>query len=243
MTAVVGESSDPYEMWDAAYVLGSLSSSERRQYETHLSGCKRCRTAVSELSGMPALLALLDREDIADDGAGPADPPPLRPKVLESLLDKVSRRRRHNRRLTWTLAAAAAVLLALGVFVAARPVLVQPGISQQTTASAMVMDSVAPSSLSATVTLTSHGWGTDIDMACTYAERAAGAPPHEADDSDRLAMVAVGRDGSQTRLATWMAVDGVTALPSGSTSLPIEQIAAVQVVSADTGDVLLQKDL
>ena len=43
MTAVVGESSDPYEMWDAAYVLGSLSSSERRQYETHLSGCKRCR--------------------------------------------------------------------------------------------------------------------------------------------------------------------------------------------------------
>ena len=26
----------PYAMWDAAYVLGSLSSTERREYEGHL---------------------------------------------------------------------------------------------------------------------------------------------------------------------------------------------------------------
>ena len=56
-------------------------------------------------------------------------------------------------------------------------------------------------------------------------------------------MVAVGRDGNHVQLATWMAQSGVTALTSGSTSMPIDEIAAVQVVSADTGDVLLQRDL
>jgi hypothetical protein len=56
-------------------------------------------------------------------------------------------------------------------------------------------------------------------------------------------MVAVSRDGGHTQLATWMAVSGTTALPSGSTSMPIDDIVAVQVVSADTGDVLLQRNL
>src|SRR5689334_12737371 len=46
---------DPYVLWDAAYVLGSLSSAERREFENHMSACPSCRAAVSELSGMPAL--------------------------------------------------------------------------------------------------------------------------------------------------------------------------------------------
>ena len=46
---------DRYVTWDAAYVLGSLSSAERREYEAHLETCPRCRTAVAELSGIPAL--------------------------------------------------------------------------------------------------------------------------------------------------------------------------------------------
>lgn len=53
---------DAYEMWDASYVLGALSSSERREYETHLAECVRCRSAVADLSGVPALLALVDDE-------------------------------------------------------------------------------------------------------------------------------------------------------------------------------------
>ena len=56
---------DAYEMWDASYVLGALSSSERREYETHLAECVRCRSAVADLSGVPALLALVD--DIEGD--------------------------------------------------------------------------------------------------------------------------------------------------------------------------------
>ena len=113
---------DPYAMWDAAYVLGSLSSAERREYENHLSGCKSCRTAVAELSGMPALLALVDRDDMAraEDEAA-IEPPPLRPEVLAWLLAKVSWRRRRQRWITGTVVAAAAAVLAVGVLVAARP--------------------------------------------------------------------------------------------------------------------------
>jgi len=53
----------------------------------------------------------------------------------------------------------------------------------------------------------------------------------------------VGRDGSQTRLATWVAIPGHTAAPSGSISMPVNQIAAVQVVLADNGHVMLQRSV
>ena len=56
---------DPYALWDAAYILGSLSSNDRREYENHLSGCVPCRSAVGELSGMPALLAMLPSDEVA----------------------------------------------------------------------------------------------------------------------------------------------------------------------------------
>ena len=56
-------------------------------------------------------------------------------------------------------------------------------------------------------------------------------------------MVVVGRDGSRAQVATWVALTGVTATPSGSTSLPMDQISALQILSADRGDVLLQRNL
>ena len=60
---------------------------------------------------------------------------------------------------------------------------------------------------------------------------------------DKLTLVVVGRDGSRNQLATWVALTGVSASRGGSTSMPIDQIAEVQIVSADDGDVLLQHSL
>jgi len=237
---------DPYAMWDAAYVLGSLSSAERREFENHLSGCKSCRTAVAELSGMPALLALVDREDMAraEDEAA-IEPPPLRPEVLAWLLAKVSWRRRRQRWITGTVVAAAAAVLAVGVLVAARPMSPLPEQSPPgVTATALTMTPVLPSEFDVTLSLTSHGWGTHIEMACTYREESHDAADgDETDAGDKLAMVAVGRDGSRTQLATWMSLPSSTSYPTGSTSLPIDQIAAIQVVSADSGDLLMQRIL
>ena len=231
---------DPYSMWDAAYVLGSLSSDERREYETHLAICTPCRAAVTELSGMPALLALLDRESMAAADDPPLEAPAPQPVELDSLLTQVRQRRRRSR---WVVAAvsAAAAFLAIGLMVSLYPVTSTP--VPDPSATALPMTAVAPA-YNATVTLTQHGWGTQIDMVCTYADwPEESGDAHDDADGDRLAMVAVGRDGSQTRLATWMAVTGTTALPNASTSLAIDEIAAVQVVSADSGEVLLQHTL
>jgi Putative zinc-finger len=236
-----------YSTWDAAYVLGSLSSSDRREYEAHLATCESCRDAVSELCGVPALLSQLTPDEVAaiEEGNALASDatPPLRPQMLGSLLAKVSWRRRRARALTWTVAAVAAAVLLIGVFVAFRPNQPAPPTPAQVQA-ALTMMQVKPSSINSTVILTSHGWGTRIDMNCTYGvseERS----DHDAEEEagDRLAMVVVGRDGSQIQLATWVALTGLPATPGGSTSMPLNEIAAVQIVSADSGEVLLQRSL
>lgn len=238
---------DMYETWDASYVLGALSSTERREYESHLNGCERCRSSVADLSGVPALLALLDDELKQDLKQGPAVPdvPPLRPEVLGELLAKVGWRRRRARWAAATAMAVAAVVLAVGVFVATRPGVLDPTLVPRTTVSAMTMapvpDAEGAAEFAASFTMTRHDWGTDIAMTCTYSESDDEAEGAGADD--KLAMVAVGRDGSHVQLGTWKARAGETAQTSGSTSMPIDEIAAVQVVAADTGDVLLQRNL
>ena len=234
---------DPYAMWDAAYVLGSLSSNDRREYEAHLSGCASCRSAVGELSGMPALLTMLSSDEVAAIDDRGLEPPPMRPGLLDEILHRVQRQRRRTRWIAWTATAAAAAVLAVAALLATNPA--QFGLTPlpvpETSAQALPMTPVVPSSFEATVVVSSQGWGTHVEMTCTYREE-----PGAADDDaggDKLAMYAVGRDGSRVQLATWMAHAGATASPSGSTSMPVDQIAAVQVVSADTGDVLLQRSL
>jgi hypothetical protein len=238
--------SDEYAMWDAAYVLGSLSPAERREFESHMATCNACRDAVADISGMPALLSLLTSDDVAEideHGQAASAPPPLRPELLTSLLKKVTWRRRRSRVLTWAVAAAAAAVLVFGVFVAVRSNPALPSAAPpQASASALVMAPVVtPTSLGATITLSSHRWGTQIQMNCIYGVESKSADSDEA--GEELAMVVVGRDGSQTRLATWVGLPGVTASPGGSTSLTLDQIAAVQVVSVDDGTVLLQRTL
>src|ERR1700744_5397777 len=108
---------DAYTMWDAAYVLGSLSSAERREFEAHMADCPLCGSAVGELIGMPALLSQLDRDELAAiDEADPSGVETLLPdELLPSLLAKVSWRRRRSRIVTWTAGAVAAAVLAIGV--------------------------------------------------------------------------------------------------------------------------------
>jgi len=226
--------------WDAAYVLGSLSSAERREYEAHLETCDRCRAAVADISGMPALLAMLDVEDVRALEKEQPEPPPLRPEVRQQVLDKVRWRRRRSRLLTSAAVGLAAALLAVGLVIAVRPGIVglQSG-TTQTTAQQLEMNKLVTTPFSATISLNSFAWGTRIDMACVYGDWSSGGgvPP------SNLGMVVVGRDGSHTQIATWLGMSGATALPSGNTPVPVEKIAAVQLVSADSGQVLLERQL
>lgn len=229
----VGPPEDRYAMWDAAYVLGSLSAAERREFETHMAHCPACRAAVADLSGVPALLSQLDHAEVAAiDQSGPA--PEMSEKLLPSLLATVRWRRRRSRVTTWVASTAAAAVLAIGLFVGLEGWSSAP--SQQVTASSEAMSQVGTTLLTSTVAVSGQHWGTSINLRCVCL-----APLNA--HHDTLAMVVVGRDGSQTRLATWVAVPGHTATPAGAISTPIDQIAAVQVVAADSGQVLLQRSL
>jgi anti-sigma factor RsiW len=228
-----------YAMWDAAYVLGSLSASDRREFEAHMATCAACREAVADLSGVPALLSQLDRAEVAaidESGRGTepfSETPALSPELLPSLLATVRWRRRRTRVATWVASAAAAAVLGVGVLVGVQGYSSTP--AQPVTAS-QPMAQISTSLLTSTVQLVSQHWGTSINLKCVCL-----APLNA--HHDTLAMVVVGRDGSQTRLATWVAEPGHTATPAGSISTPVDQIAAVQIVSADNGQVLLQRSL
>jgi hypothetical protein len=229
---------DRYTTWDAAYVLGSLSSEERREFEAHLKTCPRCRAAVAELSGIPALLSKLDADEVASLEQ-PAQPDGPRPQALGSLLDTVRTQRRRTRWLTTAALAAAAALLAVGLVIAVRPGILgfQTG-TPEAAAPSLEMTKVSETPINATISMTGYGWGTRIDMACTYGDWGQrDAPPQN------LGMVIVGRDGSHTQVATWLGLSGATALPSANTPMPMQEIAAVQLVSSESGQVLLERSL
>ncbi|HME80265.1 MAG TPA: zf-HC2 domain-containing protein [Mycobacterium sp.] len=232
--------SHEYATWDAAYVLGSLSPADRREFEAHLSVCPPCTQAVAELSGMPALLSKLDSATVAAINDQTAEPP-MAPNLLPSLMFAVRRRRQRTRLATWSSAAAAAAVLTVGAFVgisshSLTSPTAQTSQTPQASASALPMVQIATKELASTVSFSSQNWGTVIDLRCVCL---APAYAHH----DRLAMVVVSRDGTHTQLATWVADPGHTATPTGSISIPVDQIAAVQVVSADNGKVLLERSL
>lgn len=232
---------DRYLTWDAAYVLGALVGEERREYEEHLSRCARCRSAVAELSGIPGLLAMLDLDEVtALDEIDQEQDPPLRPEVLQAVLAKVGGRRRRARWMTSAAVGLAAALLAVGLVIVIRPETIglQTGTSEQAGAQMLEMTKVSDTPINASIAVTGYGWGTRIDMACSYGDWGRrDAPPQN------LGMVVVGRDGSRSQIATWLGLSGATALPSGTTPMPLEEIAAVQMVSSPDGKVLLEKQL
>jgi anti-sigma factor RsiW len=234
---VFGGDNHRYAMWDAAYVLGSLSSTDRREFGAHMADCPSCREAVAQLSGMPALLSRLDRNEVAainesDHTSGVQE---MSSELLPSLLATVRWRRRRTRLVTWTAAAAAAVVLSISVLVGvAGPSPTSP--PPQAIASALPMAQVGTTLLASTVSLSRQQWGTHIALKFVCM---APVDAHH----DTVALVVVGRDGSQSRLATWVAIPGHTATPTGSISTPVDQIAAVQVVLADNGRVMLQRSV
>lgn len=224
---------DRYTTWDAAYVLGSLSAEDRREYEAHLQTCAHCRAAVEELRGIPALLGTIDAADVGD---GDTEPPP---QLLDSVVDRMRARRRRNRWLTsGAVVALAAALIAVGLLIVVRPETFGQHTGTPQASNQLAMNKVSDTPINATVAITGFGWGTRIDMACTYGDWGRrDAPPQN------LAMVVVGRDGSRNEVATWLGLSGATALPSANTPMQVDEIAAVQLVSPDSGEVLLERSL
>jgi anti-sigma-K factor RskA len=234
-----------YGDWDAGYVLGALSPAERREFETHLEGCERCRSAVTELTVLPGLLGRLDparafellaADDGADEGADAAStvptPTPAPPAELVARIEHRERQRR-SRRIRALLAVAAAAVVASAIAI---PVAISSAPHPTLTTS---LSQVVASPLSAEVKLTTVGWGTKVEMNCHYGTPAAGTPD---DTRWNYALWVVSRDGASSELSSWSARSDSTVSLTAGTSVPVDQIAEVQV-RGDDGTLLLQSEL
>jgi hypothetical protein len=233
-----------YVEWDAAYVLGSLSPVERREYEAHLETCDRCRAAVAELSGLPGLLgrvaperafSLLDPEEQGGAVVIPL-PAPGESTAREPRTSR-SRRPRLRPRRWMVLGGIAAAILVAGAIAVPVTIAAQP---HPTVAVALAPTTTSP--LTAQVQLTSVSWGTKIDMRCGYGtENSWSDPDDEGDWSYSLWII--DRAGRASELSSWKATAGSQVRLTAATALPVGQIARIEVRSASTNDVLLAKRL
>jgi hypothetical protein len=234
--------SDPYRDWDAAYVLGALSVDERREYELHLGQCSACREQVSELAAMPGLLASVPvSQVVADPRAVQSTPPSVLPKLVAAA-------RRQRRRAHVVLAGAIAGGIVVAAGVAASLALALPGgvstqVQPSVTSSAdavVTMKTVVPSPLTADIHLIGESWGTRIDSHCSYSGKAYS---NYSGASQAYAMYVTNRSGHESQVASWLAGPGTTVEPVATTSLKVEDIAAVDIRAVATGQVLLKSDL
>lgn len=215
---------DTYRDWDAAYMLGSLSSTERREYEAHLRTCPDCSASVADLAVLPGLLSRVSASDIEQNIEHVEVPPTILPRLVAAT------RRRHVRTLTIGLtavAAAAAITAALAI-----PQLLPPDSGRQTVE--VALSQAVPSPLSADIRLVEHQWGTSIDMTCRYATGA-----NSYDGEATYGMYVTDLAGHTTQLSTWTAGPGSTVEPTGTTSLSLSDIRSIDVRAIDSATILL----
>jgi Putative zinc-finger len=218
---------------DAAYVLGALSPEERLEFERHLPGCPACSRAVQDLAGMPGLLARVSSEVVESE--------PLDEAVPDTLLPALVREVRRSRQRRGRLAAAVAAVIVLAV--GAGSVAVVNGLDDDAAPSAspsagptgQAMTPVRQHNVVARVALTSVAWGTRLELTCSYA-----SPGHEYGGSTGLtyALVIRSREGDVEQVATWRSLPGKTMSLAGATALRRDDIASVEVRTADGRPVL-----
>ncbi len=216
--------------WDAAYVLGALSSSDRRAYEEHLSECAQCRRAVAELTPTVGLLSRVTAERAetigiaaaGDDAIGGPEPG-MRAGVIS-----LAARRARGRRLWWAAAAAAVIIVAA--------VAVPVGFAVTAPPPAVAMTAVDNAPVEASLRLTQVAWGTRIELTCRYTTSPADAPA----DGWPYALAVTAADGTVSTVSTWRALPGATARLSAGTALNIGDVRAVEIVSENSGRVLMR---
>ncbi|MBP2417089.1 zf-HC2 domain-containing protein [Microlunatus capsulatus] len=223
MTTPEPTGGDRYADWDAAYVLGALAPAERAEFEAHLAGCARCRSAVSEIAGLPGLLSQVGPEDAArlTDPAPAATPPET---LLPAVLATARRQRRQLR--TRLLAVAAGLVLVLGGFLLGQRGGADP-VSRW-----VAFEPQEATGITAVVELVPVADGTEVSVQC---QDASGA-----EAGSHLAVVVADRAGGRGTVKDWEVKAGKVNRPSGHTRLTVAEIAAVEIRDVGTGDLVLR---
>jgi anti-sigma-K factor RskA len=209
---------DPFRYDDGPYVLGALAPDERAAFEAHLATCSDCTARVSEVQGVPGLLAGIDPAEFADV---PVDPMP------DTLLPRLMREaRRHHRRQRLLIGGLAAVAAAC---VLALVVALWPSTSSTGTQRSFVP--VAQSPVSATATLTPKSWGTAIDVHCHYLSGSIDRAWH-------YKLVAYDRGGNPHDLGDWALPPDKDIDYQAGTALPPNDISRLDITLPDGTPVL-----
>jgi hypothetical protein len=200
------------QMWDCTearpslgvYVLGAIDPAERGLVDAHLATCRDCRDELAGLAGLPALLARVDPDEISrlSDDVGRAvtsDRPPE--ELLDTVLSLADARRRKNRWRYLSLAAAA-VVLAGGLFGGLKA-------ATSTTNTRTVIVGAGPGNWE-TVSATNRATGASATVA--YAKQAWGSSFNVVVDRIPLGttcqMWVVHPDGTRTQVASWTTAKG-----------------------------------
>ncbi|PKW17122.1 anti-sigma factor family protein [Saccharopolyspora spinosa] len=210
MSRHIEPGADPFETFDAAYVLGALSPEDRAAFESHLSTCDSCADSVRLLAGLPGLLAQVD-EHHAD-----VEPPP--PDRLPKLLAEVQRLRRHRLLATVSavlVGAAACLVLMLSLL-----------LTDRTAGEEMTALGAYP--VQASINLSDVSTGTRVDMSCSY----------EGTKGGDYMLVTVQRDGRTAELARWYALPQNTASLDMTTPLRRNEIQSLEIRIPDGPAVL-----
>lgn len=249
-----GHGGDQYAEWDAAYVLGALSPSDRRAYERHLAECAACRAAVAELAGMPGLLSTLSAghaealvaevptAGLSDGGgAAPYDVDPgLAPVVSLTSLAGAARRSRTRRRSLLAVAAAALVVAGAvggstladnGLFGPPDDVSTVPTSATVAGARTIELRPVGDARMRADLVVTPTSWGTSLEWSCDYPPE-----PGEQPDPDytppepiKYELVLVGQDGARTVAGTWSWSGGTATDLDASSSVPLTEVDRIEI--------------
>lgn len=224
---------DPYREWDVAYVLGSLTPGDRREYERHLAECEWCSREVAALAGIPGILSTVPR-DRAEALLEPPEPEPGVPATVLPALASAARsaQRRSRLRIAACLVAAAvmgaALALAVPRFVAEGPAPAEHH--------AVVLSQTQPSPVTASVELVAQPWGTRIDITCNYAKPTEGKTPPVL----TYGLYLTDDRGATVQAITWTAGPDSTTKPVGTTDVPRSRITRIEIRLIPNGTILLE---
>jgi len=225
---------------DGSYVLGALSPAERLDFEQHLAGCAECARSVRELAGLPGLLARVDPTILEQTSSDEPVPATLLPALLHAV------RRTRRRRSLLTAGAAAAAVAAVTV-----PMVISGGSDGSRTPEAgassggptpltVVTRALAPvghAPVRAQITFASVAWGTKLELTCTYDPDAKGTQvqlPHRV----TYGLFVRTRDGHTQQVGTWRSVAARTTRVTAATAATRQDIASLEVRTADGRPVL-----
>ncbi len=220
----------PYTHDDGAYVLGALSPAERLEFERHLPGCADCTRAVRELAGLPGLLGRVDAAVLEQ-------PEPQEP-VPDTLLPRLSREvRRDRRRRTYAaagVAAAVAAAVAVGVSVAVDQNGTGDGGTPGASSTAAVpsggttrrMAPVGDVPVRASVGLEQVAWGTRLLLTCTYQPDSV---PYDLPPAVDYLLFVRTDEGRTEQVGSWRSIGGTTMHLAAATSADRTDIASVEV--------------